>query len=323
MNMVPTLATFATALLIVLGVYWLFVVLPEIRSSRRLRQRLKPGRVEGISTVSKLTRREPAMSALKGLDRALGQSGTVLNPLRLMVERSGLPITIELVLVASLVAAGLGFAVVLMVTKLLWFAIVTAIAAGAVPFIVVRIAEIRRVQQFEDQFPQAVDLIASSLRAGHAFTTGVLMVADEVQDPLGAEFRLLYDQQNYGMPLPEALKAFARRVPLLDARFFITAVLTQREAGGNLAEVLDNLSNLIRERSRVKRQVRVASAHGRITGWVLSAMPPVLAGVMMVVAPEHMRGFVSDPLGVRMIIAALFLQVIGTLAIRRIVNVEY
>jgi tight adherence protein B len=150
-----------------------------------------------------------------------------------------------------------------------------------------------------------------------------MMVADEVQDPLGAEFRLLYDHQNYGMPFPDALKAFARRVPVLDARFFVTAVLTQREAGGNLAEVLDNLSSVIRERSRVKRQVRVASAHGRITGWILSAMPPILAGVMTIVAPEHMRGFVNDPLGVRMIIAALFLQVIGTLAIRRIVNVEF
>jgi tight adherence protein B len=200
---------------------------------------------------------------------------------------------------------------------------VIAIAAGAAPFVAVRIAEARRVQQFEDQFPQAIDLIAGSLRAGHAFTTGVLMVADEVQDPLGAEFRLLYDQQNFGMSLPDALKAFARRVPLLDARFVITAVLTQREAGGNLAEVLDNLSNLIRERSRVRRQVRVASAHGRITGWILSAMPPILAGVMLLVAPEHMRGFISDPLGVRMIIVALILQVAGTLAIRRIVNVEY
>ncbi len=143
---------------------------------------------------------------------------------------------------------------------------------------------------FEDQFPQAIDLIASSLRAGHAFTTGVSMVADEVPDPTGAEFRLLYDQQNYGMPLPDALKAFARRVPLLDARFFITAVLTQREAGGNLAEVLDNLSTLIRERSRVKRQVRVASAHGRITGWVLSLHAAgACRGHVLMVAPDHMQ----------------------------------
>jgi tight adherence protein B len=323
MNIVPTIATFVICVFVVLCVYWIFVVLPEDRRGRRLRQRLKPGRVEGAAGASKLTRRDSTVSALKGLDRALGQSSNILNPLRLMVERSGLPITVELVMVSALAAMIVTFTTVLAATSLLWFASVIAIAASVVPFIVVRIAEARRVQQFEDQFPQAIDLIASSLRAGHALTTGVLMVADEVQDPLGAEFRLLYDQQNYGMPMPEALKAFARRVPLLDARFFITAVLTQREAGGNLAEVLDNLSNLIRERSRVKRQVRVASAHGRITGWVLSAMPPILAGVMMVVAPEHMRGFVSDPLGVRMIIAALILQVIGTVAIRRIVNVEY
>jgi tight adherence protein B len=168
-----------------------------------------------------------------------------------------------------------------------------------------------------------MDLIAGALRAGHAFTTAVSMVADEVQDPTGAEFRLLYDQQNYGMALPDALKAFAKRVPLLDARFFITAVLTQREAGGNLAEVLDNLAGLIRERSRVKRQVRVASAHGRITGWVLSLMPPVLAGIMVLIAPAHMKVFIEDPLGIRMVILAVVLQVVGTLAIRRIVNVEF
>jgi tight adherence protein B len=322
MLMGPTLVTFGACLLIVLGAYWAFVVLPEDRSGRRLRQRLKSGRTESAA-ASKLARREPRVNAFKGVDKVLGQSGALLNPLRLMIERSGLPISIELVVVASLAAAAGAFGVTLLLTAVLWFSTVLAIGAAAVPFIVVRIAEVRRVQQFEDQFPQAIDLIASSLRAGHAFTTGVLMVADEVADPLGAEFRLLYDQQNYGMPLPEAMRAFARRVPLLDARFFITAVLTQREAGGNLAEVLDNLSNLIRERSRVKRQVRVASAHGRITGWILSAMPPLLAGVMMVVAPEHMRGFVTDPLGVRMIILALILQVVGTLAIRRIVNVEY
>jgi tight adherence protein B len=213
--------------------------------------------------------------------------------------------------------------VVRLVSGLNWAAAVVGIAAGAVPYLLVRNAAVRRTRLFEDQFPQAIDLIASSLRAGHAFTSGVSMVSDEVADPTGAEFRLLYDQQNFGMALPDALKAFASRVPLLDARFFITAVLTQREAGGNLAEVLDNLSELIRERSRVKRQVRVTSAHGRITGWVLSAMPPALFLMMMLIAPAHMNTFVTDPLGVRMILGALVLQVIGTLAIRRIVRVEF
>ena len=149
------------------------------------------------------------------------------------------------------------------------------------------------------------------------------MVADEVADPTGAEFRLIYDQQNYGMPLPDALKAFAKRVPLLDARFFITAVLTQREAGGNLAEVLDNLAGLIRERSRVKRQVRVASAHGRITGWVLSLMPPALAVMMIMIAPDAHESVLSRirwrAHGHRRYRAAGDRHV----AIRRIVNVEF
>jgi tight adherence protein B len=202
-------------------------------------------------------------------------------------------------------------------------AALSAIAVGCIPYVLVRFSANRRIRQFEDQFPQAIDLIASALRAGHALTTGLSMVADEVPDPTGAEFRLVFDHQNYGMPLPDALKAFSKRVPLLDARFFITAVMTQREAGGNLAEVLDNLSALIRERSRIKRQVRVASAHGRITGWVLSLMPPALAGLLTFIAPAHMKNFIDDPLGVRLVILALVLQVVGMLAIRKIVDVEF
>ena len=320
--MLPVLTTFVASLVVVLVVYWLFIVAPEERAGQALRRRLRPERVD-VPTGGTLTRRAPPLSALKGLDGLLGGSGRLLRPFRLSVERSGLPITVELVVVASLLGALAVFLLVKLLTTFTWVSTIAAIAVAAVPYLVVLVVESRRVRQFEEQFPQAIELIASALRAGHAFTTGVMMAADEVQDPLGAEFRLLYDHQNYGMPFPDALKAFARRVPLIDARFFVTAVLTQREAGGNLAEVLDNLSSVIRERSRVKRQVRVASAHGRITGWILSAMPPILAGVMTIVAPEHMRSFVNDPLGVRMIIAALFLQVIGTLAIRRIVNVEF
>jgi tight adherence protein B len=320
--MTPTIATFVLCLAIVLGVYWVFIVLPEDRAGYKLRQRLRPGR-ELLPGGSRLTRRDPRLSALKGLETVLGRPGRVLGRLRATVQRSGLPISAELVCAASITAALVAFLSVVILSSMVWLAAVLAVTGAGIPLLIVRFAERRRMEQLEDQFPQAIDLIASALRAGHAFTTGVLMVADELPDPLGLEFRLVYDQQNYGMPLPEALKAFARRVPLLDARFFITAVLTQREAGGNLAEVLDNLSGVIRERSRVKRQVRVASAHGRITGWVLSAMPPVLAVVMTMIAPDHMRAFVSDPLGVRMIIFALVMQVIGTIAIRRIVNVDF
>ncbi len=321
--MLGVAATFGLCLTIILGAYWVFVVMPEDNSARKLRKRLKAEVVHESRAASGLARRAAPMSALKGLDALLGRTGRILDPMRRSVEQSGLSITIGLVVLAMIFAGSLVFLLVRLATGFNWVAGVAAVAAAAVPLIGVRYAAERRLRLFEDQFPQAIDLIASSLRAGHAFTAGVSMVSDEVPDPTGAEFRLLYDQQNFGMPLPDALKSFAKRVPLLDARFFITAVLTQREAGGNLAEVLDNLADLIRERSRVKRQVRVTSAHGRITGWVLSMMPPALFAMLTFFAPEHMNAFVSDPLGVRLIIVALVLQVIGTLAIRKIVNVEF
>jgi tight adherence protein B len=320
--MLAALVTFLVCLAIVLGAYGLFVVLPEERSSRSLRRRLRPEAPLGPVRAD-LMRRPPPLSALKALDSLLGKTGTIVNPLRRAVEQSGSPITIGVVILTSVLSAVVTYVAVAAFVDSPWVSIAVAVALGAVPYLYIFRAAAKRMALFDDQFPQAVDLIASSLRAGHAFTTGVSMVADEVPDPTGAEFRLLYDQQNYGMPLPDALKAFARRVPLLDARFFIIAVMTQREAGGNLAEVLDNLSTLIRERARVKRQVRVASAHGRITGWVLSMMPPGLAAIMVLVAPEHMKTFVQDPLGIRMIIAALVLQAIGVVAIRRIVQVEF
>ena len=180
----------------------------------------------------------------------------------------------------------------------------------------------RRMAKFEEQFPEAIDLIARALRAGHAFTTGLGMVADEVEEPVRTEFRLLHDRQNYGMPLPDALRSLAVRVPLLDARFFATAVLTQRESGGNLSEVLDGLSKLIRERFKLKREVRTLSAHGRITGWVLAALPIVLCAIMFVIAPAHIGLLFTDPLGVRMLVGASVLQVIGFIAMQRIVNIE-
>jgi tight adherence protein B len=134
---------------------------------------------------------------------------------------------------------------------------------------------------------------------------------------------VLFEQQNYGLPMPDALKAFAQRVPIIDARFFVTAVLTQREAGGNLAEVLDNLAGVIRDRFKIKRQLRVLSAHGRLTGLVLAAMPPVIFLYLLIRMPEHFKVLIDDPLGVKMIIAAVVLQVVGAALIMKISNVKY
>jgi tight adherence protein B len=212
---------------------------------------------------------------------------------------------------------------VLMMTRSVVFAAIAGAAAATLPLGVIRRVAARRMMRFEEQFPEAIDLLARAMRAGHALTTGLQMVGEEIGEPVGSEFRTLFEQQNYGMPLPEALRAFAGRVPSVDSRFFVTALLTQRESGGNLTEVLDNLASVIRERFKVKRQVRVMSAHGRITGWALGLLPPTVAGLLLLISPTHIRLLVDDPLGVQMVTVAIGLQVVGVLIIRRIVNVEY
>jgi tight adherence protein B len=208
-------------------------------------------------------------------------------------------------------------------TRLPLLALPIALAVAWVPVLVMNFMRQQRIFKFEEQFPECLDLLARALRAGHAFTTGLQMVAEEMPEPVGPEFRIIYDQQNYGLPLPEALRSFAERVPLLDAKFFVTAVMTQRESGGNLAEVLDNLASVIRDRFKVKRQIRVISAHGRLTGWVLTAVPPVLALVQFVIAPDNLHTLWTDPMGIRFIEAAIFLQITGALIIRQLVKIEY
>jgi tight adherence protein B len=165
--------------------------------------------------------------------------------------------------------------------------------------------------------------MARAMRAGHTFTTAIGMVAEEMPEPIAAEFKLLHDQQNFGMPLTEALRNFGERVPLLAAKFFVTAVLTQRESGGNLTEILDNLAAVIRDRFMVMRQVRTKSAHGRMTGWVLTLLPPSLAVALSIRVPGHFSSMLQDQTGVQMIVAAVVLQIVGALIIRKIVNVEY
>ena len=201
--------------------------------------------------------------------------------------------------------------------------LIAGMAVSVLPIMCVRFAAKKRLAQFEEAFPEAVELIARALRAGHALPTALQMVGEEIADPIGAEFRKLFEQQNFGMSLPDALAAFGERVPLIDARFFVTAVMTQREMGGNLAEVLDRLAAVIRDRFKVKRHVRSVSAHGRITGWVLGFLPPAVACVLFLISPAHMRLLTDDPLGVRMIVMGIVLQIIGVLIIRRIVDVEY
>lgn len=312
---------FLLVVTIVFGAYWAFVLRPEQVAEQKVRSRLK-GHTSDVIRTSLLKARE-RLSGIGSLDTTLAKRGDALAPLATLVSRSGLKTTVGTVILASIFLALVTMAVVSRYSPYFIAAIVAGIAAGFLPIMFVKGAAARRMAVFEEQFPEAIDLIARALRAGHALPTALQMVSDEIPQPVGGEFRLLFDQQNFGMSLPDALRAFGQRIPLVDARFFVTAVLTQRETGGNLSEVLDKLASVIRDRFKVKRQVRAVSAHGRITGWVLGAMPPVVAAVLFIISPEHIRLLVDDPIGVQMVLTGLVLQVIGILAIRRILRVEY
>ena len=305
------LGTFVGVLVLVFGAYWAFVVRQEAGAHRALQKRLRPQ--EEAARKSKLTlstsERQISTALFKGLQSLIDQSGKKTSVPRFLFTcvMSGF---IMGMLVQTAIGQPLG-------------ALGAGLAAALVPYGLLKHSASSRMYKFEEQFPDAIDLMARALRAGHAFPPGLAMVAEELGDPVGPEFKLLYDRQNFGMPLPDAMRSFAARIPVIDAKFFVTAVLTQREAGGNLSGVLDNLSAVIRERFKVKRQVSVISAHGRMTAAILAGLPPVIGVAQFVIAPANALLLIRDPLGVKMLLGAAGLQLIGMFWISKIIKIEY
>lgn len=314
-------ATFAMTIAVIVAAYWFFVVRLESQEKSSIIKRLKAPRLQATSLNLALA--PERLSSIPFLNLFLSRRRHVINPVQQLIVEAGLKYTAGAFVLASLVVSAAAAVSLWMMFKVVAAAIIVGIAAAFLPLFYVRYKRTKRLQTFEEQFPEAIDLIARALRAGHALTTGLGMVADEIPAPVGEEFRRLYDEQNFGMSLPEAMRAMARRVPVLDARFFVTAVLTQREAGGNLSEVLDNLASVMRERFKMKRQVRVASAHGRLSAWILSLMAPALAAILFVLSPNFMSVLWEDPWGLQLLLAAGMLQLIGTVIISRLVRIEY
>jgi tight adherence protein B len=321
--LIPVAVFFAT-LVLILGGYWAFIVRPETQAEMAVKKRLTSA-ASGASlaaAVPSLIKRVRPLSTIPLFDKALRGSAGAVGPLQQMITQSGLHMTVgQLVLMTALAFAIVALPIFLFLRNLA-LALGVGLLFSAVPTLYVRFAGRRRIRRFEEQFPEAIDLMARALRAGHALPTALNLVGQEAPEPVRSEFRLLHDEQNYGMPFPDALRSFGARVPLLDARFFVTAVLTQREAGGNLAEVLDRLAALIRERFKLKRQVRTLSSHGRFTGWVLGLLPFFIGGALFVIAPRHIAQLFTDPIGIRMMLVALVLEIVGVLWIRKVVNIE-
>jgi tight adherence protein B len=193
---------------------------------------------------------------------------------------------------------------------------------GVLPLVYVRRKAARIVRRFEEQFPDCLEFISRSMRAGHAFSVSIEMAYKEFSDPLAAEFRRAFEEQNLGQPLDIVLRKLSYRVPSMDVQFFVSAVLLQKRTGGNLAELLDKLALLIRERFKLRARIRAVSAQGLMSGRILSAIPAAVAIIMFMVNPQYARFFIDDPAGHQLLGAALGMQFIGYLIIRKIVSFD-
>ena len=219
----------------------------------------------------------------------------------------------------------LAFVAYLIVGRLAQNALIGLLAApvgGIIPISVVAFARMRRLKAFEKLFPEAIDLLGRAVRAGHSFSTGLEMITTELPEPIAGEFRTTFEEQNFGLPLRDALLNLSERIPLIDVQFFVTAVLIQKETGGNLAEILDNLAHVVRERFRILGEVKIKTAQGRLTAAILIALPPFMAIVLRTINPNYMSPLFHDPMGPFVIALAAFLQIVGTIMLWKIVNID-
>ena len=325
MIIVLVLLAFVVGVGFVLGGYGAATKLPQMLLQRKLDTRLQevsqPAQASEDTPPAKRLVKVQHVGPLPGVDRFLGTT-TRGSALGYWIEQSGLKVSLSGVLLIAFALAAL-FALVAGVVARSPMALPVGAAVGfAIPFVFLSFKRTRRMRAFEEQFPEGLDLIARALKAGHAFATGLKMVADEMSEPVGPEFRKTFDEQNFGLPLKDALDNLTLRVPLLDVRFFATAVLIQRETGGNLSDILENLAHVVRERFKILRQVRVYTAHGRFTGYVLLALPAVLCIALSFINPEHMNLLFRERMGQMMLLGALALQTTGYVWIKQVIKIE-
>jgi tight adherence protein B len=247
-----------------------------------------------------------------------------MSRLDLMIEQSGQNLTSSKLLAISAcafaVAFLLGLKFQLMSTQ--WSAWALGIAGASLPFLVVVRKRAKNISNFEKQFPEALDFLSRSMRAGHGFSIALEMLAADSPDPLGSAFRRISNDLQLGSSLDIALNKLLMLIPVVDVRFFVSSVLLQQETGGNLGEILSKLALIIRERFRLKGQVKAASAHGRITGLVLVLMPGAVTVLMMISSPQYLADLAADKVGRLMIYGACVGQVVGYLVIKKITNIK-
>jgi tight adherence protein B len=318
------LIAFLVFVVVALAIFAVVSLIDERRAQARLIK-------DRLATVQKAPEREPdqdfallrdeQLSRIPALDTLLRRSARV-SAMQDSLLQAGMKFRAGNFLVLCMICGILAGLAVLVLSKNAAIAWVALIIGAVLPYAVVSYRRQKRLEKIEELFPEAIDTLARAVRAGHAFTTALEMISSEISEPLASEFRQLFEEQKFGMPVRDALMNLTQRVPLVDIKFFVTAVMLQRETGGNLAEILDNLSYVIRERFKIQRQVRVHTAQGRLTMALLMAMPPTVVAILLVFSPEFVRPLFYDPFGHVLLVGSITLQTIGYFVIRKIIKIQ-
>jgi tight adherence protein B len=301
-----------------------FVLWSARFGARALRLRGRLASLEGTREHSGQARllREDRLSEVPAVQRILGR-WAAMHAMDRFIRQSGLDWTVGKLLLSSVALAALGWWLARSYSGLgILVSSAAAFALSAAPFAFVSWRRKRRLRTLQRQFPDALDLLTRALRAGHSFSASLKMTSEEMPQPTAGEFRLVHDAVNFGVPLELAFAHLAERVPLADLRYFVVAVLVQRESGGNLTEILGNLARLVRERLKLFARVRVLSSEGRLSAWVLGVMPFALAALMNIFNPGFMNVMWRDPIGIVMTQYLVVMMAVGILVLVKIVRIR-
>jgi tight adherence protein B len=315
------LLVFVTVTAGIVGIFMLLTGRQQRHRGKTIENRLSEVGAAGVAGEESALLAEPEAGAMPNVDRA-ARRVVKGSKFERWFEQSGVKMSLGFSLIMAVV---LGFTAAMLsysFSHMGWVSPLAFVGGFALVPMMLNYKRSNRLYKFEEHFPEALDLLSRAIRAGHAFSAGMKMVADELGEPVGPEFRKAFDEQNYGLPLKESFNNLCERIPILDVRFFATAVLIQRETGGNLSEILDNLANVVRERFKIRRQVRVHTAHGRFTGYVLMALPAFLAIALSFINPEHMNLLFEEKLGHLMIVACIIMQAVGFVWIKQVIKIE-
>lgn len=318
----PAVLVFIAAVFITLAAAMLSEAIRSWWRRREVARRVKPvlsGQARRGGDVYDLVKAEEEEGGLMGLAKRLVPG---LRGLGGFLEQSRLDWGPQTFLVLTVgVGLGLGLTFLILTGSLLWFA-VAAMLGAALPYFYASSRRKKRFRQFEEEFPESIELLTRAIRAGHPLTSGMGMVADEGPPEVAVEFRRAFEEQRFGIPFEEALLGMVDRTDLVDVRIFAIAVLVQREVGGNLAEILDNLAHTIRKRFYLRRQLRIYTAQGRMTGYALGALPIVVGSIIFLINPEYVTLLFTHLVGQVLVGLAVILQILGVLWIKAIITID-